>query len=143
MSKQKKFGFLFIAVIILCSSFIFYFYKIKRSYKAIEIPYKEISVVAIFDRGLVDQRLFVSDNKDSNITIGKLLLESELIPSSEVNLKTNHGFCKIELFFNKKKPIKMNLTAVSNSIGIIKLGNRYYQNDNLLKYVVNKFKANR
>ena len=138
--SRAKFIIVFIGIIVIWSaSYIIHLYETQDSFKVENIPYAQIDTIRILDRGLSGTSSIVIDNSDSIIKVNKMLLNSKVISSDNINVRANKGECFIVIHTrNNRSSIKLDLINTSFSGGIIRSGDYYYQSTPLLNYVMNK-----
>lgn len=139
MSKSK-FGLAFCIIIIGLLLYSLYSRWLDPFLDVNNINSKDITSIKIYDRGIFGNDSVVVDNKDELRLISRLIISSNKVEHSTLNIRASHGLCELELWMKNNDKFTIVLIKTSFSGGILNSGNFYYRNDSLLSVVSEKLK---
>jgi hypothetical protein len=107
-----------------------------------KFKYDELKSITIRDRGLLGNEIIrITDQKKVKI-LGNLIRDSKIIEHERINLKSNHGFCEIEMEFINEKNSTMIFINTNYNGYIISSGGFLYRSDSLRIMILNILKNN-
>jgi|GEM_PF-6181068 len=141
MINKRKMALVGFAVIIVWFlSYIIHLIELKPSLDITKIHYGEVSLIKIYDRGILgNDSVLISDGEKLKL-LSKLIVSSSKVKYKDINIKSNQGLCEVELRLKTMKSINLVITKTSSSGGILNSGDYYYRNDSLLKVIVRYLK---
>ena len=104
--------------------------------------YDDLKSITLYDRGLLGNQIIrITDHQKVKI-LGNLIRDSKIIEHDRINLKSNHGFCEIEMEFINEKNSTMTFINTSSNGYIIISGGFHYRSDSLRIMILNILKNN-
>jgi hypothetical protein len=96
-----------------------------------KFKYDNLKAITLYDRGLLGNQIIrITDHQKVKI-IGNLIRDSKRIEHDRVNLKSNHGFCELEMEFINGKNSTITFINTSSNGYIIISGDFHYRSDSL------------
>jgi hypothetical protein len=138
---KTKLIIVFVAMIIILSgSYFIHLYETKDSFKVENIPYGKIDTIEISKQETPGNNSIIISNRDSIKILTKMLINSKIVSSDDINTKAYQGEYFIFIHTKNGEIIKLYLINTSYSGGILRSGDYSYQNTPFLSWAMKKLK---
>lgn len=137
MINKTKIILVFSALIVVwLLSYAIHLIELRPSLDLTKLYSEDITSIKINDRGILGNNSVLITDVERLKILSRLIVSSSEVDYDDINIKSNHGLCEVELHLKNKQNISFIITKTSFSGGILNSGDYYYRNDSLLVMII-------